>query len=759
MRFWTCFFAGVGLPSLVLAAPQPTLELGAEISGNLGPKDQQLADGEYADFYEFEVNSGTSYRIEMHSEGSNLDPYLALIHPDGTQIDNEDWQESDRTARIDWTPHHPGPWTLIATTDINAMYGPYSLMLSLSDSQNSTSAGAPTAGSEPQMEEWKGQLGKGDSTLSTGEFVDTLEIKGTKGEEWTLDLRSTDFDPYLGLQMPSGETLANDDFEGARDRSLLRFQLQESGDYQIQITSYQAKENGSYVLTLHRNMEAPDSSDAASSAAEHFFTGVLSEGDDTLDGGEWYEVHTFEGRPGQQIRAEMRGDFDTYLILTGPDDFDVQNDDGPEGQNHSVLETVLPEQGTYTFVATSYEANQGGSYTLTTTGGDGPLQSSEQRDVTRIQSGEIAQGTLQSGDMSLQAGEHVDFFALEVEPGMLLQISLESTDFDPYLMLELPDGGNDSNDDWDGSRTLSRIEIPVNQEGQVRIGATSYRPGESGNYTLKAVLTPYEPPETPEATASSASDIYGIFVGISNYAGGVDDLDMTADDAEKLHEGLRGIGMREENSRLLIDHQATQANLIAVTEELGSKMGEEDLLVFFYSGHGNRIARETFQREDADNIDETLTLYDGEYTDDSLDSLLSQHTRGKVLVVLDACFSGGFAKDVISQSGRMGLFSSQEDATSAVAEKFRAGGYLSKFFLEAVSEKRADVDRNREITALELSQYIYERYRTEVQETSQGALKSEDPLEDYVKASENLSFQQLVVDRSGVTPSTVLFSW
>lgn len=757
MRFWTCVAAGF-LPSVALSAPEPTLSLGSELQGNLGSKDRQLSNGEFADFFEIEVSPNVPHRIEMHAQGANLNPYLALIHPDGTQVDNADWQGSDRVARIDWTPSHAGPWTVIATTDNNAEYGPYTLLLSIPQGSNLEE---PAASQEvtPPIEEWKGRLGKGDDTLSTGEFVDTLEIKGTKGEEWTLDLRSSDFDPYLGLKMPDGETLANDDFEGARDRSLLRFELQESGDYEIQVTSYQAKENGSYVLTLHRNTGRSEDDEATESTTEQSFTGVLGEGDETLESGEWYEVHSIEGRPGQQFRAEMTGEFDTYLILTGPGELNVQNDDGPEGQSHSVLEAVLPEQGTYTLVATSYEANQGGSYTLTTTSEEGFLQSSTQRDTTRIQSGEVTQGSLQNGDMSLQAGEHVDFFAMDVEPGMLLQISLESNEFDPYLMLELPDGGNDSNDDWDGSRTLSRIEIPVTQEGQVRIGATSYRPGESGNYTLKAVLTPYQVPESPEAIASSDTDIYGLFVGISNYAGGVDDLDMTADDAEKLHEGLQGIGMREENSRLLIDHQATQANLAASMEELGSKMGEEDLLVLFYSGHGNRVARESFQREDADNIDETLTLYDGEYTDDSLDALLTEHTRGKVLVVLDACFSGGFAKDVISQGGRMGLFSSQEDATSAVAEKFRAGGYLSKFFLEAVSEKRADTDRNREITALELSQYIYERYRTEVQEAAPGALKNEDALEDYVKASENLSFQQLVVDRSGVTPSTVLFAW
>ena len=758
MRFWTCLATGLTVPSLAFSAPDPVLGLDSELRGNLGPKDQQLSNGEFADRYEFEVRPGVPHRIVMESQGDNLDPYLALIHPDGTQFDNEDWQESSQTARIDWTPHDSGPWTLLATSDNNAEYGPYTLLLSApgDDAPGNSSVTTP---SDLSSEEWKGQLGKGDATLSTGEYVDTVEIKGTKGEEWTLDLRSSDFDPYLGLKMPSGETMANDDFEGARNRSLLRFVLPESGDYEIQVTSYQAKENGAYVLTLDRNGSSTVEAGAPETSSGQSFTGVLGPGDDTLDAGEWYEVHTFEGQPGELIRAEMTGEFDTYLILTGPGGLDTQNDDGPQGQTHSVLEAVLTEQGTYTFVATSYEANQGGSYSLSMTRGEGSAERATQRDTTRIQNGDVTQGTLESGDMSLQAGEHVDFFTLDVEPGMLLQVSLESTDFDPYLMLELPDGGNDSNDDWDGSRTLSRIEIPVNQAGQVRIGATSYRPGEAGRYTLKAMLTPYEEPEIPEATSSSESDIYGIFVGISNYAGGVDDLDMTAADAQKLHEGLRGIGMREENSRLLIDHQATQANLIAVTEDLGSMMGEEDLLVLFYSGHGNRVARESFQREDADNIDETLTLYDGEYTDDSLDALLTEHTRGKVLVVLDACFSGGFAKDVISQQGRMGLFSSQEDATSAVAEKFRAGGYLSKFFLEAVSEKRADTDRNREITALELSQYIYERYRTEVQEAAQGSLKTEDALEDYVKASENLSFQQLVVDRSGVTPSTVLFAW
>ena len=81
-------------------------------------------------------------------------------------------------------------------------------------------------------------------------------------------------------------------------------------------------------------------------------------------------------------------------------------------------------------------------------------------------------------------------------------------------------------------------------------------------------------------------------------------------------------------------------------------------------------------------------------TDDEMSRLLSS-IRSRVLLVLDSCFSGGFSKDVISSPRRMGLFSSEEDVTSGVADKFRAGGYLAKFMSEAVGDRRADKDKQR----------------------------------------------------------------
>ena len=52
--------------------------------------------------------------------------------------------------------------------------------------------------------------------------------------------------------------------------------------------------------------------------------------------------------------------------------------------------------------------------------------------------------------------------------------------------------------------------------------------------------------------------------------------------------------------------------------------------------------------------------------------------------MLDACQSGGFARDFVSQPGRIGIFSSDEDVLSNTAEPYLAGGYVSYFFREAV---------------------------------------------------------------------------
>ena len=74
---------------------------------------------------------------------------------------------------------------------------------------------------------------------------------------------------------------------------------------------------------------------------------------------------------------------------------------------------------------------------------------------------------------------------------------------------------------------------------------------------------------------------------------------------------------------------------------------------------------------------------------------------------------------------------------------------LAAFFDEAVRGGYADQDMNQELTAIELSQYLHDRYRADVKAFGN---------EQYVSTGgPQSSYQHLVVDRGGVGAYNVLF--
>ena len=102
-----------------------------------------------------------------------------------------------------------------------------------------------------------------------------------------------------------------------------------------------------------------------------------------------------------------------------------------------------------------------------------------------------------------------------------------------------------------------------------------------------------------------------------------------------------------------------------------------------------------------------------------------------------------FARNVVDRPGVMGLFSSEEDLTSAVASKFRAGGYLSHFLREGMVGG-ADLDGDRLVTAGELSTWLRRQFRVEVEDVES---ETQDGQRNY---------QNLVIDRGGVQVDDVI---
>ena len=728
-----CAAASCGWAVQVYAdgAPERAVESGEAAQrheGDLAAGDERYPTGEFFDAYALDASAGETLFADLRSE--DFDTYLALESPSGAVLTNDDHEGDTDRSRLQVAVTETGRWTARVTSFEPGSTGRYTLLLDARVPEVRDLLDLPVEGS----------LARGGQRLKDGRYSDTHVFQGTAGDRVTVDLRAAGgFDSVLMLFAPGGALVEeNDDYEGSRDHSRIQVELESTGEHRVVVTSYEAGEVGAYELSVVAEVAAPEARPQARREQ-----GRLEPGDAETRG-RYVDEYAVEWRQGERHAVDLRGDFDTYLEVTGPG-LRRQNDDVDE-VGHSAVEAIAPETGTYRVLVSSYGEGESGAYELSIERIADPDRPGVEQDVERLRMGETRSGRLEEGDAETETGRYHDSWVVDGRAGRMLSVDLESDDFDTVLHLISPDGeALAENDDADGSDdTNSRIVARLPASGRYRVRATSYGAGEVGAYRVRVGAAP------DAAPSPSSAQTYGVFVGVGDYAGRLGDLPYTADDPHRILDGLlERTGMPADNAVVLTDEEATLANVRAAFEALRERVGPRDTFVFFFSGHGDRVEQPAGSRpesSDPDGLDETIELVDGALRDNELDELLDGIDSELVLVVLDSCFSGGFSKDVISVPGRIGFFSSEEDVTSLVANKFAAGGYLSLFFAEALGERGADEDGDREITSRELRGYLHGRYRSPEEKSG----------EDYIRALD-FTQQHLVVDSGSVRWSDVLF--
>ena len=97
-----------------------------------------------------------------------------------------------------------------------------------------------------------GALAPGDTTLQTGEYLDTYTFNWNAGETHVVHLASTVFDPYVIARPPNGGAqLDNDDLDAnAGTDAGLTVVCTATGQYTVVATSFQPGEAGAYTLTI-----------------------------------------------------------------------------------------------------------------------------------------------------------------------------------------------------------------------------------------------------------------------------------------------------------------------------------------------------------------------------------------------------------------------------------------------------------------------------------------------------------------------------
>ena len=117
---------------------------------------------------------------------------------------------------------------------------------------------------------------------------------------------------------------------------------------------------------------------------------------------------------------------------------------------------------------------------------------------------------------------------------------------------------------------------------------------------------------------------YLVAIGIADYPGTNNDLRLPTNDARAVQYIFQQNGNVE--SVLLLNNQATRAEIVRQMDILFTKASADDMVVLFFSGHGQPGG---------------FTAYDKALTYDDVRKAMAASRAKRKVIFADACFSGG----------------------------------------------------------------------------------------------------------------------
>lgn len=195
---------------------------------------------------------------------------------------------------------------------------------------------------------------------------------------------------------------------------------------------------------------------------------------------------------------------------------------------------------------------------------------------------------------------------------------------------------------------------------------------------------------------STDAKVYLVSVGITDYPGNDMDLTLPANDAKTI------ANLYAKNSKvqysLLVNSQATKARIIKAMKKVFGNAGPNDIVVLFFSGHGYPGG---------------FVAYDGEMDYSVVREGMAGSKCKNKMIFADACFSGkirtggNHASSVASaKKANVLLFLSSRSNETSIERRDMANGFFTTYLSKGL-RGRADVNRDRTITAKELFDYVH----------------------------------------------------
>ena len=481
---YTLSLSGWEAPDAPAAGQVAAIEVGQTRDGVLEPGDEMAGDGPYQDRWTFDARAGQRLTIDMMS--TDLDSYLTLLGPDGSQLASDDDSGEGKNARISYRSPVAQRLSIICTSYGETLRsGAYRLCVTEETGTFAEPGATATITSGQSIE---GRLETGDEVGKRG-LQDRWTFTGNIGQLIRVDVMSTQFDSYAYL-LHDGMPIDSNDDGGDGNNARLMSILPATGTYTVIVSAYQASSNGGrYTIALQISEPPAGAGRIETIRPGQQLTGRLEPGDRPHGGGGYEDLWEFDARADMDVMIEMRStEIDSDLELRDPAGALVQENDDGGGGNDALIMAHLTRPGRYRIVARSYgDRVSTGNYTLALTSVGEVARPGR---VVELHEGQVAAGRLESGDSLIGDSTYADVFLFRAPRDGDVTIDLISGDFDAYLIVKDAEGQVLGTDDDGGDGNNSRLTLPMRAGQTYRIYANSY--GEdraTGLYRLTARYT------------------------------------------------------------------------------------------------------------------------------------------------------------------------------------------------------------------------------------------------------------------------------
>ena len=206
--------------------------------------------------------------------------------------------------------------------------------------------------------------------------------------------------------------------------------------------------------------------------------------------------------------------------------------------------------------------------------------------------------------------------------------------------------------------------------------------------------------------SSTEAKIFAVLVGVSEYAQSANNLSFCHRDAIEMYEMLKA-HTSPASMKLLTNEQAKHDDIVFYTKQLFQEAQPDDMVIFFFSGHGNSNFFQSF--------DKNLHF-------ETLQSIFKQTKAKRKLIFANACFSGTMRQPgnpPPSSNVKMGnnvllFLSSRSNQNSYEDHALKSG--IFTYYLLAGLRGEADSNEDGAITARELFDFV----NPKVKERSKG---------------------------------------